>query len=540
MDKDLLNNDPWLASLYWLTGHFGLRRHPQQLLAGLPLDNKKLNADLFPRAAEQIGLDVDRQPMLPVQTERLPVMTIDKQGMPVLIVSCDLKNIVLLKPSNTGMVEEVLPRSKLEQRFESPSKNTVWSVAAQRVTDQRADELTPGKPRHWLIQAMLEAKPWYRDLVIASLVINVLALIIPLFTMNVYDRVVPNQAFDTLWVLAVGAAFALLFDWLLRKARSSLTDMAGRQIDVKISSMLYGKVLGMKLENRPQSAGAFAKQIQEFDSVREFLTSATLTTAIDLPFTFLFLGLIAWLGGPMVLVPITGVVLLLTLSWFLQKKIKGTLEESSRLSTHRQALLIEQLQLLPDTKQHNAEGAALRRWEQTVSSLSDWQNRGRDYSNTLSYTIMNMQNLVIIGLIITGVYRISEGLMTMGGLIAVVMLSGRAASAINQLAMLLMRYEQTRTAVDGLESVMALPQEQHPQQTMSRKDFSGKTELRHASFSYPEHNQAALEDINLSIQPGECVGVMGAAGAGKSTLLALLAGQYIPTKGQVFYDGIES
>lgn len=415
-----------------------------------------------------------------------------------------------------------------------------WLIAPQKVTDKRAELLASAPPQHWLLQAILEVKPWYRDLLLASLVINVLALVVPLFTMNVYDRVVPNQAFHTLWVLSAAVVVAVIFDWLLRKARSRLTDLAGREIDVKISSLLYAKVLGMQLENRPSSAGAFAKQIQEFDSVREFLTSATLNTAIDLPFSVLFLVLIFWLGGPMVLIPIAAVLVLIGLSFLLQQKLKGTIEESGRLSTQRQAMLIEQIQLLADTKQHNAEGQSQRRWEQTVAALSDWQNQSREYSNTLSYTVMNTQHLVTVGLIVAGVYRISEGLLSMGGLIAIVMLSGRAASAINQLSILLMRYQQTLTAIEGLETVMQMPQERHPQQSTAAKEFDGAIGLSHVNFNYPEKELAVLDDISLKVNAGERIGIVGPAGAGKSTLLAILAHQLRPSSGRIEFSGVEA
>jgi type I secretion system LssB family ATPase len=543
MDKALLKNDPWLSSLYWFSQHYGLRRHPQQLLAGLPLVGGCLDANIFARAASQAGFDSHRACVTALKPDTLPALAQihlpgsdeNSAAEPVIVTALTANNVTFLQAS-ANMSECQLSRDLFEHAIMAP----LWWLAPSKVTDPRSENLAPSKQKHWLLQAIIEAKPWYRDLLIASLVINIVALAVPLFTMNVYDRVVPNQAFDTLWVLSSGVAIAIVFDWLLRKARSRLTDMAGRQIDVKISSILYSKVLGMTLENRPQSSGAFAKQIQEFDSVRDFLTSATLNTAIDLPFTGLFLLLIFWLGGPMVLVPIIAIMSLIGLSWLVQKKLKGTIEESSRLSTQRQAILFEQLQLLEDTKQNNAEGQSQQRWEQTVAALSDWQTKGRDYSNTLSYTVMNAQHFVTIGLITSGVYRISEGLLSMGGLIAIVMLSGRAASAVNQLSMLLVRYEQTRTAIAGLETVMQTPQEQHPAQAMEQKEFSGAIELRNVIFNYPDKESAVLEDISVKIKPGERVGLIGSAGAGKSTLLALLAYQYRSSGGAIYFDGIEA
>lgn len=523
--------DCWLQVLSWLCQHYQILRHPDQLLMGQALEAGKLTAEQFSLAAQAAGFDCYQTTLSDLEAGSVPAVLVGLNQIPAVITSIDDHQLTLVNPGDNSEYS-----CGIADLLDQP----VWLLAPKKITDSRADNLAFEKPEHWLWQAIRSVKPWYRDLLLASFVVNVLALVVPLFTMNVYDRVVPNQAFNTLWVLSLGVFIAISFDWLLRKARSRLTDKAGREIDVKISGQIFAKVLGMSLIHRPASAGAFAKQIQEFDSVREFLTSATLTTIIDLPFTLLFLLIIAWLGGPMVLVPIAALGILLFLSWVLQKKLKTTIEESSRLSTQRQAMLIEQLQLLDDTKQLNAEGVAQNQWQQTISALSDWQNAGRDISNTLSYSVMNVQHLVTVGLIAMGVFRISEGLLSMGGLIAIVMLSGRAASAINQLSILLMRYQQTRAAIEGLDVVMQLPQERSPNQAMADKEFSGTVELRSASFRYPDQPSDVLADINVIISGGERVGVIGAAGAGKTTLLNVFSGQYQASGGQVYFDGVES
>ncbi|MDF4652633.1 ABC transporter transmembrane domain-containing protein, partial [Vibrio parahaemolyticus] len=245
------------------------------------------------------------------------------------------------------------------------------------------------------------------------------ALVIPLFTMNVYDRVVPNQAFSTLWVLVAGVSVIIIFDWLLRKARGVVTDTAGKYIDNKLSSILFSKVMGMKLEHRPASVGAFARQLQDFDSVRDFFTSASLVTLVDLPFTLLFLILIGGLGGAMMFIPIAVMFILLILGFAVKAKIEQSHTESAALSMKRQAHLFDSLSSLKEIKQNNATGEAQKRWEQTVSMLSDWQNQSRNYSNIVAYSIQSSQQIITVMLLVTGVYRISEGLLSMGGLIAI-------------------------------------------------------------------------------------------------------------------------
>jgi len=524
--------DSNLQAVLFLAKQFGKRCHKSKLLSGLPLENGIVENSLLPRVLANAGLVCDEINAKEFSVDNLPILLL-LDGQAVVITSIENEQVILKK-------FDAQESDSIELKQLQKMQQSAWRISVDNVVDSRAEEFQTTTQQHWFKQALKQVSPWYRDLFVASLLINLLALVIPLFTMNVYDRVVPNAAFDSLWVLASGALIAVIFDWLLKQARAHLTHMAGRQVDLSLSSLLFSKTLGMKLSQRPQSVGAFSKQIQEFDSVREFLTSATLVTLVDLPFTLLFLGLMAWLGGFMVYIPLAVMLLVVVVSLVVQPKIKTALEETGKLSTQRQAILIENLTTLVEIKQINGEGGAQRRWEQTVAALADWNINAKNISNIVSHLVSSSQQLVTIGLIVTGVYQISAGNLSMGGLIAMVMLSGRSASAINQVSGLLLRYRQARSSIQGLESVMHLEQESSDSQIVENQAFKGDIKLEDVNFSYPDQEMQILTDINLQIQAGERIAIVGAAGAGKSSLLALLANQYQPSSGAMSYDNIDS
>lgn len=456
-------------------------------------------------------------------------LVVDNAGQPHVLVGFTAET-GLLPPQGDEAQSATLPREQIAQ---------LWNVQVLDPADRRAEELHAGKGRHWLWGLLTGQRRWYRDLLLASVLVNVLGLVVPLFTMNVYDRVVPNQAIETLWVLVSVVLIVLLFDWLLRGARARITDYAGREIDITVSQRLFEKLLGMELRNRPQSAAVFAKQVQEFDSVRDFLTSATMVALVDLPFSILFIALIAWLGGPLFLVPLGAMLLLTAYAWVLRKRVAIAIENGARFSSQRQAMLMETLQNLPDIKQTNMQASHKRRWRNLVASLADNSIDSREAINALSHAISSTQGLVTVLLIVFGVYRIAAGDLSMGGLIAVVMLSGRMGGTVNQVSMLLLRGQHMKTALSALDTIMALPQERQLATEFGAQRFDGNMRLQNVTFHWPEAQSPALRDVDLQIRPGERVALCGASGSGKSTLLSLLAGQMEPDSGRVLFSGVE-
>ncbi|CAM4370988.1 type I secretion system permease/ATPase [Vibrio agarivorans] len=525
MGKDVKNVQNNLVQ--WLAQQFGVRSHSSQFEQDLPADLNSHSVDYWLRVCDNMQIEATLFSLEQAKKMSSPCILLFEHRC----LMCEALPSLGKGRFFDGEEEHQLELNDLNL---DDVKSVIVLAAKQREND------TSSHSAKWLFSVLREVRPWYRDLLIASFVINLLALVIPLFTMNVYDRVVPNQATETLWVLVVAVVVVLIFEWVLKESRSSITDMAGQYVDNKLSAILFQRVLGMKLENRPQSIGSFTRQIQDFDSVRDFFTSATLVTLVDLPFTVLFLLLIGWLGGPMLWIPVGVMAFVLLVSLVMKKRIADTFEHTSQLSMQKQAQLFDNITNLSEIKQFNAQRNVQSRWEKTSLQLSQWQVRSRFFSNIVSHTIQSSQHIVTVGLIIVGVHLIIAGELTMGGLIATVMLSGRAAGSVNQISMLLLRYQQTKAAVESVSGVMELPQEQDEAQVLSSGEVKGNIELHQLSFHYPACEGVALKEINLTITAGEKIGLIGPSGAGKSTLLALLARQYCPSSGQIAFEGVDA
>ncbi|MEZ0226242.1 MAG: ABC transporter transmembrane domain-containing protein, partial [Alphaproteobacteria bacterium] len=325
--------------------------------------------------------------------------------------------------------------------------------------DKRSDMSFIPKPKHWFWDTVKMSWPIYSEVLVASLLINMFALVMPLFIMNVYDRVVPNNTIETLWVLAIGVGVVYVFDFVMRSLRGYFIDIAGKKIDVILSANIFEKVMGIRMEARPPSVGAFASSLQEFESFREFITSATITTLVDLPFLILFLTLIWWIGGMAAVPALVAVPLILLTSFLLQKPLAKVINETFRTSSQRQSTLIESLTGLETLKAIGAEGPMQRRWEQLVGHLGKLSLKARLLSAANVNAATFLQQLASVGVVIVGVYLISERELSVGALVACTMLTGRALAPLSQVAGLITRYHHARAALDGINRMMALPME---------------------------------------------------------------------------------
>jgi ATP-binding cassette subfamily C protein LapB len=507
------------------------------LTTGLPLPAQRLSAELLPRAAARAGLQgrLLQRKLEQIPDIAMPALLLLKEGRSAVLVgwAADGNARLLLSESDGGEVR--VSRELLNDDY----SGRVFFAQPQHQFDVNHGSLIP-RARSWFRDTLKRSRWLYTDAIAASLLINIIAMAAPLFVMNVYDRVVPNQAASTLWVLSIGITGAYIFDLLLKSMRSLCLDLAGKKTDLIISATLFERIVGMAMRNRPARVGSFAQNIHEFQSLRDFLASLTLTSLIDLPFTILILLVIGLLGGNLVWVPVVAFPVALLISYALQKPLAATMERSMALAAERQSSLIETLAGLDAVKVNNAESERQYQWEQTIGTLSRLELRVKMLSSLAMNLTLLIQQLAGVIIIIFGVYQIIDGNLSMGGLIACYMLNGRALSPLGSLAGLLTRYQQARVTMVSVDQMMELPQERnYDERPLTRKTLQGAIEFRQVNFTYPQQQNTALTNLSMTVKPGEKIGIIGRSGSGKSSLAKLLVGLYQPDSGTLLVDGVD-
>ena len=530
-------DDPLLLALLSVCKLLNTPHSADSLTAGLPLVDNKLNASLFVRAAQRAGFSTGlvRRPLAEISNLVLPAVLMLKDNKTCVLISRQADTCTIILPeTNSG--EKTVPLSTLEEIYTGAS---FFIQQNHSFDDRTADSVIP-KAKHWFWDVIFKSWPIYSEALAASLLINLFALASPLFILNVYDRVVPNHALETLWVLAIGVAIVFTFDFIMKGLRGYFIDVAGKRSDIILSATIFEKVMGIKMENRPKSVGAFANNLSEFESFRDFLTSATLTTLIDLPFLFIFLSVIYMIGGNLALVPLVILPLAILGGIAVQKPLKNTINELFKYSAQKNATLIESLTNLDSIKSAGAEGQMQSKWEQNIGQISRLGLKSRFYSSIAVNLTAFLTQMASVSVVIFGVYKISEGELTTGGLIACTILTGRALAPIGQVASLLTRYHQARTSLDTLTNMMSLPVEREPgKKYLHRPTFNGDIEFKNISFNYPEQPLKALDNISFKIKAGERVAFIGRIGSGKSTIEKLMLGMYEPQEGSILIDGTD-
>jgi len=558
-----VENDALAHALSWLTHHHGAERSPESLLAGLPLAGR-LGPDQALRALQEAGYSAGlvQRRISDMPQMLMPAVLLLKEGDACVIVARLASahgepaayDIVMpgrqhhactateeeLNAEYTGvaLVATPLPKSRSEAGAEGSGAGG----------DANASTLLAGPGQHWLWGTMRRFIPYYRGALLAAMLSNILMLVTGMATSVIYDKVIPHQAYVTLWALAAGATLGVLFDLMARQLRTYLIDMAGRKADLITGSILFRQTLGIRMEHRPASAGGYAHHIAQLESVREFFASATLSAISDLPFIVIFVGMVFVAGGPLGWVVVISIPLLMLMSGVIQGALRRAMSQHMQQQADLHGVLVESIDGMEDIKAAGAQGRFLRLYEESTAMAVTAMIRSRAIGAwTMNISAVSQQIVTMI-MLVWGVYLIDEKVISGGALIGAVMYASRALAPLASVTSLATRYQGARAAMRALDQVMKKPLDREPGKVyVPKHELSGRLGLTDIGFSYPvtealgriKEGPRVLKGLSLQIQPGERIAILGRIGSGKSTVLRLLAGLYLPSEGQVEADGID-
>ncbi|TNE38132.1 MAG: type I secretion system permease/ATPase [Alphaproteobacteria bacterium] len=538
-DVTRADQDSLLGCLTAITKLFDDPRTPDALIYGLPLEDNRLTPRLFVRAAERVGISarisnrrLDRVPDMVLPA----VILLKNRSACVLLAREEGQAKVIFPETGEGMAR--IPMAELEAMYDG------YVILVRPNFRHRVDkdETLEKRKGSWFWGTMWQFWPVYLQVVVAAFLINSFALASPLFIMNVYDRVVPNHALETLWVLALGVVTVIGFDFLLKSLRAYFVDNAGKRADVLLSSRIFEQVLNIQIKARPASAGAFANHLREFETLREFFTSATVTALVDLPFLGIFLFIIYLIGGEIVIVPAMAIPIVILIGLILQWPMRRAVSKTTEESSLKHGVIIETISALDTVKSMGVEGHMQKEWERFVGKTAQTSVAARFFAGLgINLSAAAMQ-LVTVCVVVFGVLKMSEpdSTMTVGALIASTILTGRTMAPLGQIAGLLTRMNQAMVALKGLNNIMALPVERSAdKRQLSRPNIQGNIEFKDVTFKYPGTNIPALDNVSFKIRAGEKVGIIGPVGSGKTTISRLLINLYEPDEGAVLIDGTD-
>lgn len=392
----------------------------------------------------------------------------------------------------------------------------------------------------WLMDPIRENRGIYLQVALAAALINLFSLATSLFSMTVYNRIVPNNAMDSLVALSIGVAIVLVFDFVLRTLRGYFIDVAGQRIDRTIGAAVFARMLSMRLEHRRTSSGAFAGLLREFESLRDFFASATLVAIVDVPFILLFLVVIFALGGWLVAVPLVMVPLVVGVGLASQPLLAGLASEGLAEGMSKQGVLVEAISGLETVKSSNAGPLLGARWAKAVDDHAASSLKQRLIAAVGVNVAASAQQICYIGVVVAGVAMIAERQLTMGALVACSILAGRCVAPLGQIAGLLTRISHTRSAYAQIDRLMQGGGEAREDTVyLRRAAIDGAIEFRNVVFRYPGSPARALDNVSFRINPGERVAIVGRVGSGKSTIARLILGLYEPEDGSVLIDGAD-
>ncbi|MBE0614401.1 MAG: type I secretion system permease/ATPase [Burkholderiales bacterium] len=528
--------DPLAACLAQVTRLLGQPMSAQALVAGLPVGAAGLSPALFARAAERAGfsarsieIDLARFPKL-----SLPAVLLLKERNACVLVARSEGTAQIVTAEG---IEKNVPIAELARDYEGMAIAVSRAVRFAAGTGSERILAT----HHWFWGTLARAWPLYGEVAGASVLVNIFTVLSPIFFMNVYDRVVPNKAFETFWVLATGMIVMYVFDFGLKLLRGWFIDVAGRRADMALSSALFEQVMARRLDAGSESVGMLANNVREFESLREFFTSATMTSLIDLPFVFLFISVIAMVGGwQMAAVPLIAIPIVLAMGVSLQVPLRDRIRRVFRASEAKHAILIETLGSIEAVKALGASSQMQRKWEEVVDYVAK-ESLGTRFLSSLAVNFsMWVQMMVGVATLAVGVYLVGENHLTTGGLIACTIIAGRALAPLSTVASLLTRYHQSMSALSALNKIMDAPRERPRDRSfVHRPALGGDIRFQDVTFKYPGSELDALAGVSFAIKEGDRVGIIGRIGSGKTTLAKLLIALYQPQSGSILVDGTD-
>ncbi len=531
-------SDPLIQAIGELAKRYGIAFSPG-LLDSLARDSAgRLPFHQAGTAIELAGLDFDQHDYkrLPTRESEYPALISRGNGAVGVVQEARGGDLLLWTPG--GGEATWLPRDEVMEDY------TGGFLSVFGDPDSLREQEAPWHKKarhHWFWGELRKERKAFRPVLVASAVINLLALSLPLFSMNVYDRVIPNRAAATLWVLGIGVLLAFTMEFLLRRARTNVIDDIGRRLDIKLSQKLFGRVLSLPLAARQGNTGALAARVSEFAVVRDFFASTTIVLMVDIAFLFIFLGVIAYIAGWLALVPLTAMCLMAAAGFYLQRKVGDAARDAQADHGLQQTLLVESVAGMETLKSMAGEQAMMGRWYNLADIGSQSQKRLKHIQSVAVGLAQSFQQVNSIALIIGGYYLFSAGDITMGAIIAIVMLASRSLAPAGQIAFLLTRFRQARTALDSIERLFEVPDERRLGASSLPTTVRNATlKLEECSFTYPESPVPALDRMNLTIKPGERIALIGRVASGKSTLGRLICGLYQPTDGAFLVNGIDS
>jgi len=551
MKKNIFEDSTLINALMSIVEMYHLDVTRESILSGLPVDpenpilfdkDPKNARSLFTRAAEKAGFksSLEKKSLKKIPSEVLPCILLleDDCACVLLDFDKDMKYAHVLVPGkikHEGWVSiKDLEQEYLGSLFMLKRES---SFDVEEKLEQMRDETGS---KHWFWSTIGRTKKIYFDILIGSFLINVFILALPLYLRIIYDRVIPNTALDTMWVLTFAIVTVFVLESALKLLRNYFTEIAAKKSDVIMSSLIFERVLDMKLSDQTSSLGKFSSKLQQYSNIRNFLASSVVTTIIDIPFAIIFLVVIYWIAGDLVYIPIITIALVILYALIMKNAIRNSIIESNRASGLKEMILYESLNAIETMKAFNYSSVMQWKMEDAIGDIAKKSLRSRMLNGSIMTVTTFMIRIQTVAIIVGSVYMISTGELSGGGLLVAYILSSRAVSPVGKLVSLILQYNKALTGFKEIDKLMKMPVE-HPKDKsfISPKHIEGKIEFIGVDFAYPEANQNVLRDISLKIEPGEHVAIMGKMGSGKSTLLNLLMGFYEPKQGMILVDDVE-